>query len=96
MFSGDFLFPAMDSSARPSSRVSQISNSSAVSNASQFQPIRGRFVILNKSKDALRDALVAWRERRWERRGSCVFIPPEVGLPPKQTNKLVSNAAGFM
>jgi hypothetical protein len=94
-FGGDFLFPVMQTPARPSSRASNTSNISATSHTS-FQPVRGSFVVSKDSKESLRDALGRWCQRRHEQQGSSLLISRKIGLPPKQTDKLVSSAATFM
>jgi len=58
--------------------------------------VQGSFVVSKDSKELLRDALGRWCQRRHEQQGSSLLISRKIGLPPKQTDKLVSSAAMFM
>ena len=95
-YSGDFLFPAMQAPSRPGSRASNVSQVSNVLNASTFQPVRGNFTVNKESKDSLRQALEQWAKQRWQHRGSSPLLSWKVGLPPKQTDKIVANASSFL
>lgn len=86
----------MQAPSRPGSRASNVSQISDLSNTSKFQPVRGTFVVNKESKDSLRQALEQWAKQRWERRGSSPLLSWKVGLPPKQTDKILANAASFL
>lgn len=81
---------------RPASQQSNISQISNTSNIGTFRPAQGSFTVNEESKDSLRSALEQWAKQRWVRRGSCPMLSWKVGLPPKQTEKLVSNAGTFL
>ena len=80
---------------RPVSRASNISNASAVS-ANSFLPVRGNFIVNNKSKESLRAALDGWSKRRHEKCGGGKFVSHHIALPPKCIEKIISSAARFL
>jgi hypothetical protein len=94
-YAGDFLFPAMQPSDCPDSRMSNISNASNIS-TSAFLPLRGDFVIAKESKESLRSALDEWSKQRHKRHGGGKFLSRHIAMPPKCVEKIILSAAGFL
>ncbi|KAG6873198.1 hypothetical protein C0992_008954, partial [Termitomyces sp. T32_za158] len=103
-FAAAFLHPISDCSndsplARPSSRASSsLSIHSNVSSTAStiFAPLKGFRPISKDEKDYLTNLLSNWRREQHQIQGSSVFLSPEILLPPKLLNKLVTKSGQFL
>lgn len=94
-YAGDFIHPHASPLSRPSSRASNCSAHSETSNTNSTRA-SGKPSVPKKDKEQLRGALILWREKRHERKGSSKYLSPSIAFPDNLIKVLVDNCIKFI
>ena len=101
-YAQDFLIPLVQPPTRPSSVLteasqSRMSDSSTQNSGTTFEPLVGEHSVAKEMRELLRQQLLEWREKgRLGENRDLLFLSPAVDFPDKAIDKLVENCARFL
>ncbi|KAJ7710311.1 P-loop containing nucleoside triphosphate hydrolase protein [Mycena metata] len=94
-FAAEFIHPIAEvDDDRPASRTSVLSDETT--DTVDFEPLARGQSVSKADKDTLRARLVEWRILRHKKRGGSKFLSPEIALPPRTLETLVTSSGKFL